>query len=163
VRITGELTMTWRIYRRLVLSQFGKRLWVHRIVGILLVICVGLLEAIRFEPRGAALILVLVVLAVFPYESVAALGWWQMRRVPGHHYSYTLTDDTIGIHTQVSDVSIRWDAVIRIRTRAQGWQIRTRVGGVMIPRAAFTDADQAEIDRFIGAGSFPRPTGVASS
>jgi hypothetical protein len=153
--------MTWRIYRRMVLSQFGKRVWVYRAVGMAIAVCAGLLQAIRWSTSGL-LTLALGLFLAFIYEIAAALGWSKMRSVPGRRYSYMITDHSIGIHTQVSDVSLRWDAVVRVRTSSHGWMIRTTVGGVVIPRVAFTEEARSEIDRFIGAGSFPRRTGIAS-
>jgi YcxB-like protein len=154
--------MTRRIYRQMVLSQLGKRVWVYRVTGGVIAVCMGVVQAIRWDFTGAMTLLVGLFIA-FLHEVIAAIGWWRTRSIPDRHFSYAMTDDSIEIHTQASDVSLRWNAVVKVRTTPHAWQVRTRVGACVIPRAAFTEVDQAEIDRFIAAGSFPRPTGVASS
>jgi hypothetical protein len=142
ITIEVQITLARRLRNtRLQLRWFG---WLLRLVGVGYLIWwatdIYLLNGLLF---GAFYLLA---------PELIGVGRHVLGRRFGRIYTYSLTDDGVGIRTAITNLEFSWPAVKSIRERGRSWQVRLPAGGgFTLPKEAFTPSQLADWRAFLTA------------
>jgi hypothetical protein len=147
----GELVLNYAAYRRIALSPGGPGAWLLRSVGVVILLCMGVLTLNDGGTRTTVLPVILGLMLVFGHELLVMLGWQQTSKLATRPWRYEITSSTVGIHTPQTSATVSWDGISRVRIRRHAWVFTVRSTGrsLVVPRAAFSGEAQQEIDRIV--------------
>jgi hypothetical protein len=156
--VTGELVLDYATYRRIVFAPGGRGRWLLPIMGAVILLWQGVL-ALAGGGLGAILLSIAGLIIIFLPELLVLVGWQQVRRLRAQSWRYEVTDTSVGIHTSQTSVTVAWDGISRARIRPHAWvyTVASTRRSLVVPRAAFSSEEQAEIDRFARERRFQTP------
>lgn len=144
--VTGEIDITYPVYRRMALSFLGVRVVLLRIFAALVVVGVLLGSRTAGSIIGA---LVLVLVAVGLPELGIFIAWevWH-ERIAGPN-RFEVSASAVDVHRRSGDLRVEWADVARVRRGRHSWSVR-RVGlkELLIPKEAFSPEDQVRVNDF---------------
>jgi hypothetical protein len=144
--VTGEIDITYPVYRRMALSFLGVRLVLWRIFAAVLVVL--LLAGSR--SLGSILGAIVLLLIGFGLPELGIWIAWQVwrERVAGPN-RFEVSPTAVDVHRRSGDLHVEWTAVARVRRGRHSWSVR-RAGlkELLIPKEAFSAADQARVNDF---------------
>ena len=110
--VTGELVLDFSTYRRIALAPSGPGRWLARIMGAVILLCVG---GLALSGGGVTAILLAFVglMLVFAPELLVLLGWQQTRGLTAGPWRYEITDSGLGVHTARTSARVDWDGISR--------------------------------------------------
>jgi hypothetical protein len=152
MQIVGELALTYTKYREIALAPAGGKIWVYRSLGLLLLLCEGLLATRGPLENAGYFAVAAALLLLFGSELLVLFGWSQHRALAAERpFRYELTAATVRINTAQTDVSVNWSGISQMRWRRNAWLFRVAGTGrsLVVPRAAFSAEAQNEIDAFV--------------
>jgi hypothetical protein len=145
--MTGELTLDFARYRRIVLATLGGRGWLLRGLGLLLMVCAVLGVVVAGPALSYYAELGIGILVALAAELLSALGWYRLAALADRPWRYEVDETVIGIRTPASEVRLNWGMVSTVTIRRDAWVLRlSSRQRVPIPRAAFSADDQSRID-----------------
>jgi len=150
VAVTGEIDITYPVFRRMALSFLGVRLLLLRLFGAL-VIVVMLSAAFTGDTSAGSFIGPIVLgLVVFGGPELGIRIAWLARRdaVAGPN-RFEVSASAVDVHRRSGDLRVEWADVARVRRGRHSWSVR-RAGlrQLLIPRAAFSPEDQTRVNDF---------------
>ena len=154
--VTGELQLDLTSYRHIVLAAGAGARATIRVLGV--VALASAVSSLGAGFGGVGVVLpILVGLALIAAPDLVVL--WSWRRVRGladRPWRYEITTDGVGVHTPQTSVTVGWDAISRARIRRRAWlyTVAATRRSLVVPRAAFTPAEQAVVDRYVREGRF---------
>jgi hypothetical protein len=148
--MTGEVTLDYGRYRRMVLAMFGRMVWVLQTIGLVLAVLSLWLLLLGDQLSSHVYPLVMSIVMMGYYDLVVVLGWRRLGALTSRPWRYRIDEAGIGIHTPQTDTEVRWDAVRKAQITRDFWVLRlTTSGTVPIPRGAFSAAEAEQIDTLV--------------
>lgn len=144
--VTGEIDITYPVYRRMALSFLGVRLVLLRIFAALVV--VGVLLGSRSAGSIIGALILVIVAAGLP-ELGIFLAWevWHERGAGPNRFEVSAS--AVDVHRRSGDLRVEWAEVARVRRGRHSWSVR-RAGlkELLIPKEAFSAEDQSRVNDF---------------
>lgn len=145
--IHGEIQMTFDVMRRLHYSSFTAQ-GIAIVVGMeVLLVTLGLTVE---QPAMKVIYLVGAVILVPLSEWKLRRSWRRLRSSPIMEapWRYEITSTTVSVQTPVTQVTVLWRAITRVRTARHGWFLITTgpKSRLILPREVFSAEDQRTID-----------------
>jgi hypothetical protein len=142
VTVTGEIDITYPVFRGMALSFLG--------VGLVLVRIFGLTFIVASLAGGALVLPVVLLLVVGGGPELGIWIAWRMRRdqIAGPN-RFEVSASAVDVHRRSGDLHVEWADVARVRRGRHSWTVR-RAGlrELMIPRAAFSAEDRTRVNDF---------------
>lgn len=144
----GEVQLDLKTYRTMIRAILGRKRWLLRGFGFLVVAYSVLALALGVSPIWCVLYFLIGAAAIAHTELITCVGWRQLRGLVDRPWHYKVADDGIGIHTPATDVQFKWELITRATREPRAWALRTTTRQrLAIPRAAFSHDDAARIDQ----------------
>lgn len=146
--MTGEIEITYPVFRRMVLSYLGVRVVLARIFAVL-ILGFTLWQILAGNSFPYIVPILFGVLLAGMHELIAWIAW-QVRRdkVAGPNH-FRVNASAVDVHRPSGDTRVEWADVARVRRGRHAWSVRRGVFRVlMIPRAAFSAEDQRRVNDF---------------
>ncbi|WP_430781105.1 YcxB family protein [Actinoplanes sp. G11-F43] len=145
--ITGRFQHTYQSFRRLSLASLGKSRFGMWAGGALLTLVVVTTDLGRDQPwmYGFAPFMIAVP------ELVAYLSWRQQKKLITVPVEYEITETALHVRAAQSESRLDWAGLTWVKRTKHGWLLKTGAMQAILPRDAFTPADQATIDAFLAA------------
>jgi hypothetical protein len=150
--ITGELTMTYAEYRRIVLAPRATSLWMLRLLGTITLLWLAQMVAMGAASGGILLPIVLSLALLVGHEVVALLEWQRYRTLAAlGPFRYEVTSSGLRVTTAQIDLTVAWSGISRVRGYRPCWVFWVSVGDRPLPvsRAAFSAESQAAVDEVL--------------
>jgi hypothetical protein len=155
VSVTGEIEITYPIFRRMALSFLGVRVVVARILGVL-VLGFTLWQALAGNSYSYVGPIVFGVVLLGMNELIVWIAWQVRRDKVAGPNRFRVNASAVDVHRTSGDTRVEWADVARVRRGRHAWSVRR--GGfrvLLIPRAAFSAEDQRRVnDFFLGHPEF---------
>lgn len=146
MNITGDFQHTYRSFRRLSMAALGRARFGMWVSGGLMLL---LLLAFDSGERNPFLYAAPVVIAL--PELIAYLGWRQQRKILTVPVHYEINETELYTRAAHSESRLAWAGLTWVKSTKHGWLLKTGAIQAILPRAAFSPADQATIDAFLKA------------
>lgn len=146
-----ELTLGRRVRNMRVRMGWGA--WLARALGVGY-LAWGILS-VGFGAPDVALILIGLIFVAFP-EVMGVILQLTARKF-GPVYTYTLTDETLGVTTRVTNVEVKWESLKSLRESRTAWRLRFGGGiGMELPKDHFSPEQDAEWRAFASSRGLVR-------
>jgi hypothetical protein len=148
VSVTGDIEITYPVFRRMTLSFLGVRLVLLRLFG-LLVAGFAFWQALAGTSISFAGPAVLCVV-VFGLPELIIWIIWRVRRdrIAGPN-RFRVNASAVDVHRPAGGTRVDWADVTRVRRGRHAWSVtRTGFRALVIPRAAFSPEDQRRVNDF---------------
>jgi hypothetical protein len=140
--VTGDIDITYPVFRRMALSFLGVGLVILRILGGLVVLAAA--------AQGSLVVAIVVLLLVAGGPELGIFIAWELRheQVAGPN-RFQVSATAVDVRRRSGDLHWEWADVARVRRGRYSWTVR-RAGlqELMIPRAAFSAEDQSRVNDF---------------
>ena len=148
VSVTGEIEITYPVFRRMVLSFLGVRVVVGRVAGVL-ALGFALWQAVAGNPLAVVVAIVFCVVVFGSPELIAWIAWQVLRDQVAGPNRFRVNASAVDVHRPSGDRRVEWADVARVRRRPYAWSVRRSGFRVLvIPRAAFSAEDQRRVNDF---------------
>jgi hypothetical protein len=148
VSVTGEIEITYPVFRRMVLSFLGVRVVAARIFAVL-ILGFTLWQALAGNSFPYIVPILFSVLLVGMHELIAWIAWQVRRDKVAGPNRFRVNASAVDVHRPSGDTRVEWADVARVRRGRHGWSVRRSGFRVLvIPRAAFSAEDQRRVNDF---------------
>jgi hypothetical protein len=152
MHIVGEFDPDYRGYRQLVIGSVRTVMWYFRLAALLMLAWVAWGIAHGSSLLSQLYLVIPTVVLALVLELASLLGWRRHRRLKVRPWRYEITDELVAVHTPLTEVTVRRDAITKIITYRNVWVLKMATGTRMpVPRAAFTADERTQIDEWARA------------
>lgn len=153
MRIVGEVMVDRRLFRDMLRAQMRGMVRGLRLGGGLVAALVALLWLLRPGDVLTVALTAAVPLCLFLPEIVVYLSWRRFAPLAAEPAIYELTEASVSVHNSMLRQQFDWDSFVAVEDTPDMWVLRHRVSSVVLTvvKAAFSPADQAEVDRLLAA------------
>ena len=148
--LTGEIQITYAVYRKMTLISYGIRSNIGRAVPLLFLV-LGIGQALFVEqPSTPFLRMGLLFLVIPAFFELLVLGSWGLRRKAyAQPFKYEFTDTGMTQLTASGRIDVPWAEVTRVDRWPSTWIVNLGRGGCLrVPRKALAPADRRTLNDF---------------
>lgn len=163
MQIVGEITVDRGLFRQMFRAQMRPTFQMLRLAGVVVAVLAVLLWLLDPGSVLTITITVLAPLCLLLPEWTVVHSWRRLGPLYAEPCRYEVTEASVSVATSLLRQQFPWDGFVAIEHTPELWVLRHKVPSVVltVAKAAFSPADQAEIERVLTSRGLV-PAGAAA-